>query len=201
MAQKRPTAAGWQFWAAAAARGTGPRKSSLMSLRFSDLFVIQRNLRDKRSFCKSAPPAVREAACQSLRTCNPSQTGALQTTTLGILPLFVQSNSRVLSNAGDSDGQNSNFMQAGDSDGRGDGQKPCFQSASNCASKSLSKTADSVTDTFLFLNSGSSVLGLSDLYPRTAETKIRQDRSLSCFFLAGPIVELIADLSIFHATN
>ena len=30
-----------------AARGTGPRKSSLMSLRFSDLFVIQRNLRDK----------------------------------------------------------------------------------------------------------------------------------------------------------
>jgi hypothetical protein len=37
----------------------------------------------------------------------------------------------VLSNAGDSDGQNSNFMQAGDSDGRGDGQKPCFQSASN----------------------------------------------------------------------
>ena len=122
-----------------AARGTGPRKSSLMSLRFSDLFVIQRNLRDKRRFCKSAPPAVREAACQSLRTCNPSQTGALQTTTLGILPLFVQSNSRVLSNAGDSDGQNSNFMQAGDSDGRGDGQKPCFQSASNCAaSKSLS---------------------------------------------------------------
>ena len=117
------------------ARGTGPRKSSLMSLRFSDLFVIQRNLRDKRRFCKSAPPAVREAACQSLRTCNPSQTGALQTTTLGILPLFVQSNSRVLSNAGDSDGQNSNFMQAGDSDGRGDGQKPCFQSASNCASR------------------------------------------------------------------
>jgi hypothetical protein len=106
----------------------------------------------------------------------------------------------VLSNAGDSDGQNSNFMQAGDSDGRGDGQKPCFQSASNCASK-LSKTADSVTDTFLFLNSGSSVLGLSDLYPRTAETKIRQDRSLGCFFLAGPIVELIADLSIIHATN
>ena len=67
--------------------------------------------------------------------------------------------------------------------------------------KSLSKTADSVADTFLFLNSGSSVLGLSDLYPRTAETKIRQDRSLSCFFLAGPIVELIADLSIIHATN
>jgi len=61
---------------------------------------------------------------------------------------------------------------------------------------------DSVTDTFLFLNSGSSVLGLSDLYPRTAETKIWPDRSLSCcFFLAGPIVELIADLSIFHATN
>ena len=121
------------------ARGTGPRKSSHLSLRFSDLFLIQRNLRDKRRFCKSAPPAVREAACQSLRTCSPSQTGALQTTTLGILPLFVQANSRVLSNAGDSDGQNSNFMQAGDSDGRGDGQKPCFQSASNCAaSKSLS---------------------------------------------------------------
>jgi hypothetical protein len=172
-----------------------------MSLYFSDLFVIQGKSRDKRRFCKSAPPPVREAACQSLRPCNPSQTGALQTTTLGILPLFVQSNSRVLSNAGDSDGQNSNFMQAGDSDGRGDGQKPCFQSASNCASKSLSKTADSVTDTFLFLNSGSSVLGLSDVYPRTAETKIWPDRSLSCFFLAGPIVELIADLSIFHATN
>ena len=183
------------------ASGTRPRKSGLMSLRFSDLFVIQGKFRDKRRFCKSAPPAVREAACQSLQTCNPSQTGALQTTTLGILPLFVQSNSRVLSNAGDSDGQNSNFMQAGDSDGRGDGQKPCFQSASNCASKSLSKTADSVTDTFLFLNSGSSVLGLSDVYPRTAETKIWPDRSLSCFFLAGPIVELIADLSIFHATN
>ena len=148
-----------------------------MSLYFSDLFVIQGKSRDKRRFCKSAPPAVREAACQSLRTCNPSQTGALQTTTLGILPLFVQSNSRVLSNAGDSDGQNSNFMQAGDSDGRGDGQKPCFQSASNCASK-LSKTADSVTDTFLFLNSGSSVLGLSDLYPRTAETKIWPDRAV-----------------------
>jgi hypothetical protein len=121
------------------ARGTGPRKSSHLSLRFSDLFLIQRNLRDKRRFCMSAPPAVREAACQSLRTCSPSQTGALQTTTLGILPLFVQANSRVLSNAGDSDGQNSNFMQAGDSDGRGDSQKPCFQSASNCAaSKSLS---------------------------------------------------------------
>jgi len=163
------------------ARGTGPRKSSHLSLRFSDLFLIQRNLRDKRRFCMSAPPAVREAACQSLRTCSPSQTGALQTTTLGILPLFVQANSRVLSNAGDSDGQNSNFMQAGDSDGRGDGQKPCFQSASNCASK-LSKTADSVTDTFLFLNSGSSVLGLSGLYPRTSETKIWPDRSLSCFF-------------------
>ena len=121
------------------ARGTGPRKSSHLSLDFSDLFVIQGKSRDKRRFCKSAPPAVREAACQSLRTCSPSQTGALQTTTLGILPLFVQANSRVLSNAGDSDGQNSNFMQAGDSDGRGDGQKPCFQSASNCAaSKSLS---------------------------------------------------------------
>ena len=118
-----------------AARGTGPRKSSHLSLRFSDLFLIQRNLRDKRRFCMSAPPAVREAACQSLRTCSPSQTGALQTTTLGILPLFVRANSRVLSNAGDSDGQNSNFMQAGDSDGRGDGQKPCFQSASNCASR------------------------------------------------------------------
>ena len=179
------------------ARGTGPRKSSLMSLRFSDLFVIQRNLRDKRRFCKSAPPAVREAACQSLRTCNPSQTGALQTTTLGILPLFVQSNSRVLSNAGDSDGQNSNFMQAGDSDGRGDGQKPCFQSASNCASRIIQSELLILCQTHFC----SSVLGLSDLYPRTAETKIRQDRSLSCFFLAGPIVELIADLSIIHATN
>ena len=119
------------------ARGAGRGKSSLMSLYFSDLFVIQGKSRDKRRFCKSAPPPVREAACQSLRPCNPSQTGALQTTTLGILPLFVQSNSRVLSNAGDSDGQNSNFMQAGDSDGRGDGQKPCFQSASNCASKTV----------------------------------------------------------------
>ena len=176
-----------------------------MSLYFSDLFVIQGKSRDKRRFCKSAPPPVREAACQSLRPCNPSQTGALQTTTLGILPLFVQSNSRVLSNAGDSDGQNSNFMQAA---GGGFGWtrrrsetllSVCVQL---CKQNSLSKTADSVTDTFLFLNSGSSVLGLSDLYPRTAETKIWPDRSLSCcFFLAGPIVELIADLSIFHATN
>ena len=178
-----------------------------MSLNFSDLFVIQGKSRDKRRFCKSAPPAVREAACQSLRTCNPSQTGALQTTTLGILPLFVQSNSRVLSNAGYSDGQNSNFMQAGDSDGRGDGQKPCFQSASNCASKSLSKTADSVTDTFLFLNSGSSVLGLSDVYDDddSLSTHSRNENLarpiVELFFLAGPIVELIADLSIFHATN
>jgi len=51
---------------ALAASGTGSGKRTGLSLRFFDLFVIQGNSRDKRSFVSQLPSAVRAATCQSL---------------------------------------------------------------------------------------------------------------------------------------